>query len=142
MVPWLTFRFALRQDERRSAREQRSQLYVDVLTEVYAEQQWLQRIHLSEDERADTEDMYTDLRLKPAERARLGARVAVFATEPVPAAFGRLNVLGMRYALPWPDDPDEQTAMTLEVADAFDELQAAVRAELSPANRPWPRLRR
>jgi hypothetical protein len=143
VVPWLTFQFALQQDERRSAREQRSQLYVDLLTEAYAEQQWVEGLHLPEDDRAETEDAYPDLRLKPADRARLGARVNAFATEPVMVAFGRLNILGMRYSLPLAKDPAEQMAMTLQMGDAFNELQAAVRAELSSqTGRPWWRLSR
>jgi hypothetical protein len=41
-VPWFTFRLALRQDDRRWLREQRTELYVDLLTEAYAEEQYLQ----------------------------------------------------------------------------------------------------
>jgi hypothetical protein len=39
-VPWFTFRLALRQDQQRWLREQRSQLYVDLLTEAYAEERY------------------------------------------------------------------------------------------------------
>lgn len=41
-VPWFTFRLALRQDQQRWLREQRTELYVDVLTEAYAEEHYLQ----------------------------------------------------------------------------------------------------
>jgi len=41
-VPWMTFRLALRQDQARWLREQRAELYVDLLTEAHAETQWLE----------------------------------------------------------------------------------------------------
>jgi len=41
IVPVMTFRLALRQDQSRWIREQRADLYMDMLTEAYAEQEWL-----------------------------------------------------------------------------------------------------
>src|SRR6266571_2761071 len=37
VVPWFTFRLALRQDRDRRQHDQRAQLYMDLLTEAYAE---------------------------------------------------------------------------------------------------------
>jgi hypothetical protein len=37
-VPWVAFRLTLRQDQARWLREQRAQVYVDILVEAYAEQ--------------------------------------------------------------------------------------------------------
>ena len=42
-VPRRTFRFALRQDQNRRVFEQRAQLYVDLLTEAYAEKEYWRR---------------------------------------------------------------------------------------------------
>jgi hypothetical protein len=41
VVPWLTFRYTLRKDQRQRLREQRAQVYVDLLMEASAEQDWL-----------------------------------------------------------------------------------------------------
>jgi hypothetical protein len=45
VVPWLTFRYALRREQRQWSREQRTQVYVDLLVEASveasAEQDWL-----------------------------------------------------------------------------------------------------
>lgn len=42
VVPLVSFRLSLRQDHSRCLREQRAELYVDLLTESYAEQKWLE----------------------------------------------------------------------------------------------------
>ena len=51
-VPWVSFRLTLRVDHKRWLREQRAQFYVDLLTEAYAEQQWLEQ-DVADDETRD-----------------------------------------------------------------------------------------
>ena len=41
VVPWLTFRYALRREQRQWSREQRAQVYIDLLVEASAELDWL-----------------------------------------------------------------------------------------------------
>jgi hypothetical protein len=60
-VPWQAFRLALRQDQARWLREQRAQLYADLLTEAYAEQQYVEHAMASEDVKKRIR--FTDLRL-------------------------------------------------------------------------------
>jgi hypothetical protein len=79
-VPWVTFRLALRQDRERWIREQRSQLYVDMLTEAQAEQDWLEYAVADEETKQAARSWFTDKRLPPLERARLGARGTIFAS--------------------------------------------------------------
>jgi hypothetical protein len=74
VVPWATFRFAMRQDQVRWVREQRSELYVDILVEAYAEQEWLKLETARESLQERARKSFTDKRLPPVERARLGAR--------------------------------------------------------------------
>jgi hypothetical protein len=62
-VPWFTFRLALRQDHVRWIREQRSQLYVDMLTEAGAEQDWLEYRLADEVARERAREWYTNKRL-------------------------------------------------------------------------------
>jgi hypothetical protein len=80
-VPWMTFRLALRQDQVRWLREQRAQLYVDLLTEAYAEQQYFEYEIADDDTRERMRGHFVDLRLPPMERARLGARGTIFASQ-------------------------------------------------------------
>src|SRR5690348_11632759 len=88
-VPWMTFRYALRQDEARWLREQRAGLYVDVLAEVQAEQLWVAYVMADDTTREKMQPTFTDLRLPPVEVARLGSRAAIFASKIVNELFGR-----------------------------------------------------
>jgi len=74
VVPWFTFRLALRQDRLRRLHDQRAQLYVDLLTEAHAEQDFFE-FDIADDETRERVSAYrTDLRLPPLERSRLGSR--------------------------------------------------------------------
>jgi hypothetical protein len=64
-VPWMTFRLALRQDQVRWLREQRAQLYADLLTEAYAEQQYFDYQIADDDTREQMRKYFVDLRLPP-----------------------------------------------------------------------------
>lgn len=95
-VPVTTFRLALRQDAIRWLREQRAQLYVDLLAEAHAEQPYLEFAMADEQTREAARDLFTatDTRLSPSERARLGAGGAIFGTQTVNRLFNRLMAEG------------------------------------------------
>jgi hypothetical protein len=76
------------------------------------------------------------LRLNPVARVRLGARVAALASRTIPAAFADFLSKASRASVPLPHDQDEQMATVFMIADAFDELQAAVRVEMGADDKP------
>jgi hypothetical protein len=92
-VPVMTFHLALRQDAIRWLRERRAELYVDLLAEAHAEQQYLEFATADEETRAAAQDHFTatDTRLPPLERARLGARGTIFASQTVNRLFNRMR---------------------------------------------------
>lgn len=131
VVPLVSFRLALRQDHSRWLREQRAQVYVDLLTEAYAEQQWIERDMEDEETRKRFGSHYTDLRLPPLERARLGVRATMYGSRTVNSLFNRIPAeafwgkpLGRK-----PDDGD-RIAMRVRVGAIADELQAVIRQEM------------
>ncbi|HEV8275456.1 MAG TPA: hypothetical protein VGQ26_07140 [Streptosporangiaceae bacterium] len=129
-VPWLTFRLALRQDQARWLREQRAQLYADLLTEAYAEKEHLEYTMADDDTRERMRAYFTDVRLPPLERARLGARGTMLASRTVSRLFNRMEAEAMRAALKArPHDGDRMVAR-VQVGGIFDELEAAIRSEL------------
>jgi hypothetical protein len=130
-VPWVTFRLALRQDQIRRIHEQRSQLYVDLLTEAYAEQQYFE-FETADDETRDRMRVYFhDLRLPPMERARLGARGTGFASAEVNRLFKRLQGLALEAILTGARRNEANRLVArMKVGEALEELQQAVRREL------------
>ena len=130
VVPWMTFRFALRQDRVRRVDEQKAQLYVDLLTEAYAEQQYFEYEIVDDETRERMRSYFHDLRLTPLERARLGARANIFASRTVNGLFIELQ----RHALfatfaGQPNEADRLVAR-MRVAQAMEQLEKAVRREL------------
>src|SRR5215469_1597465 len=133
-VPWITFRLALRQDQIRWLREQRAQLYVDLLAEAHAEQKWLQYALADDGTRGAMREHFvaTDTRLPPLERARLGARGTIFGSQTVNRLFnqmtgeiGRLSLNAERL------DPDMlRMRARVVIGDIMDQLEAAIRREL------------
>jgi hypothetical protein len=129
-VPWMTFRLALRQDQARWLREQRAQLYADLLTEAYAETQYLEYEMADDETRGRMRAHFTDLRLPPLERARLGARGTIFASRTVNRLFNRLQGEALSATLkPQRHDGDQMVAR-VRVGGILDELQDAIRREL------------
>lgn len=128
-VPWLAFRFALRQEHDRWLREARAQLYVDLLTEAYAEQQWFERqiAHPAVRDRVS----FQDLRLPPMERARLGSRANIFSSREVNRAFMRMQ-REMFWYQPSADDWDEDESRRVreQMEKMMQELQSTIRREL------------
>jgi hypothetical protein len=130
VVPWLTFRLALRQDQARWLREQRAQLYADMLTEAYAEKEYLQYVTADDQARERMRAHFTDLRLGPQERARLGARGTIFGSKTVNASFNRLQAEGQAIMLSAQPTEAQQLLVRVKVGGALDQLQAAIRREL------------
>jgi hypothetical protein len=129
-VPWMTFRLALRQDQSRWLREQRAQLYADLLTEAHAEHDHV-LFAIAEDEVRERMRLYfADLRLPPLERARLGARGTIFGSKTVNRLFNRLESECMKATLGPQRDDGQQMMVRVDLGRALDELEAAVRREL------------
>jgi hypothetical protein len=132
VVPWMTFRFALRQGREQWIREQRSQLYVDMLTEAQAEQEWLQYVMADDKTQQMARDSgaYTDKRLPPLERARLGAKGTIFASQPVNRLFNQIGAEGFKVTLSGAEPDAAQMMVRVQLGRIMDELQAEVRREL------------
>lgn len=131
-VPRMTFRFALRQDQARWLREQRAALYVDMLTEANAEQQYLTWAMADDEIRDRMREHFqgTDTRLLPADRARLGARGTIFGSQAVNRLFNQLQAEGSMALLKVQPDEGDRIRMRVTVGDLFDKLQAQIRREL------------
>lgn len=137
-VPWLAFRFALRQEQVRWLQEQRAQLYTDLLTEAYAEQQWLEYEMLADEDRQRSR--FVDLRLPPMERARLGTRANIFGSRHINRLFMRIQHEAIWGT--WPRGPEgeaERIRTRVAVAGILDDLQKAVRDDLGTDTIPVAR---
>ncbi|MEU2403452.1 hypothetical protein ABZ609_03870 [Streptomyces rubiginosohelvolus] len=142
-VPWFAFRYALRQEHTRWIREQRAPLYADMLVEARAEQLWCQYVMSSESTQAISR--FEDTRLPTLERARLGARGTTIGSQQVNRAFNQVGaVIGqihMAYTLEQVNRDTAQLQLRMQAGQAFDQLEAAIRAELD-TDRPPARLGR
>jgi len=131
VVPWFTFRLALRQDRIRRLHDQRSQLYVDLLTEAHAEKEYFDYDIAGDDTRKRMQVYRVDLRLPPLERARLGSRGTIFASRAVNRLFNQLQGHALNATLTGrPKNEAERIAARMPVADAFHALEVEVRREL------------
>lgn len=129
-VPYLAFQFAMRQEKVRWLREQRAQFYVDLLAEAYAEQQYLDYELADSETRERMARYFTDLRLPPAERARLGARGNVYGSSEVNRLFNRMQAIGFNALLPEAGRPEDPLTWKVRMAGALEDLQTAIQAEL------------
>lgn len=131
LVPWFTFRLALRQDHQRWLREQRTALYVDLLAEAHAEARYIMHATAEPEVRELAAELFKaiDTRLPPADRARLGARGSIFGSRAVNRLFNELQAAGSQATLA-PGNGDGGLAVSFRVDDLFDKLQDAVRHEL------------
>jgi hypothetical protein len=130
-VPWLAFRYTLRQEQSRWLREQRAELYADLLTEGYAEQEFL--LNELQAEAGMRSSSTASLMLPPLERARLGARGTMYASQEVMRLFNKLErihpnhtILRDRNTTPVNALQSARVAMT----GAMEDLQAAIRKEM------------
>ena len=137
---WTAYQFGVRQDRQKWLREQRAELYVDLLVEGYAEKQWCigqlvhrEMIDASEpgdpygrvaEWKRDRDQLIPDVRLEPVARAKLGARMAAYSTPEVARLF---NAIGQGVLHPLPSG---WFATTYTVETAFDQLEARIREEL------------
>jgi hypothetical protein len=132
-VPWATFRFAMRQDQVRWVREQRSELYVDMLAEAYAEQEWLKLETAPAEIQERARKSFTDMRLAPVERARLGARGAILGSRPVNRLFNQVSGEAFRLLMSSRIENNRdaiQMLVDLRLGGLIDELREAIRREL------------
>jgi hypothetical protein len=128
-VPALAFRFTIRQEQARWLREQRAQLYVDLLTEAYAEQQWLEQELLAEEDRERFNEHFADLRLSQLERARLGARANIIGSRDVNRRFMELERIGFWSGLAHHSEA-ERLSTRARAEEAVENLQKAIREDL------------
>jgi hypothetical protein len=143
VVPWATFRFAMRQDQVRWVREQRAELYVDMLAEAYAEQEWLKLETARPEIQERARKSFTDKRLAPVERARLGARGSIIGSRPVNQLFNQVTGDGLRLLISSriENDPDAiQMLVDLRLGGLIDELREAIRRELGADHVPLDAL--
>jgi hypothetical protein len=133
-VPFMAFRLALRQDSARWLREQRAQLYVDLLAEAHAEQEYLKWAMADDQTRESARSPFqaTDTRLAPAERARLGARGTIFGSNTANGLFNQMMAEMGRATLGIDRLHPDASRMhaRVRVGGLLDELEAAVRREL------------
>jgi hypothetical protein len=129
-VPRLTFRLAMRQDHDRWLRDQKSALYVDLLTEANAEARYIRHAAARPEVRERAAEFFAaaDVRLPPLERARLGARGSIFGSPAVNELFNKLLSVGSEATLGQHDD--DGTAANMRVGELMDKLEAMVRHEL------------
>lgn len=140
VVPWLTFRYALRKEQRQWSREQRAQVYVDLLVEASAELDWLKSKIADADIGEEDRFPMPDHRMNDLERRRLGARVLAYGSSEVVRRHNALSGEGL-WALLRIRDEAERNAARIHNELAFDALQAQIRLELeSEQGAPrWPR---
>jgi hypothetical protein len=136
----MAYRLILRRDAIRWLREHRAQLYVEMLTQAYAERYYVTFATSSDSAREVMRESFaaTDTRLSPVERARLGASGSVFAS---PKVNGLYDLL---IAEAWPVEvnpgrfrSDEARIKVLaRTAGILGDLEAAVRRELGAGQIP------
>jgi hypothetical protein len=140
VVPWLAFRYALLREQRQWSREQRAQIYVDLLVEASAEQDWLRHTLAFADTPAHDVPAFQDHRMRDEERRRLGARVQAYGSREVVRRHNALSGEGF-WALMRIRDEAERHAARVNSDLAFDALQAQIRLELE-SEQGLPRWRR
>lgn len=133
LVAWIGFRFVIRQDERRWSREQRSQLYIDLLAEASAVLDDL-TYRLTEFELGEPiPNPHTADLMDSKARRNLGGRMAAYASREVLRRWRQFEGLGSQSLL----HHRNAAAYKPAVGMAFDELAAQVRHELETERLPW-----
>lgn len=144
-VSWLAFRFALRQEQVRWLREQRTQLYVELLAEANSQVSWASHTRLErsqaqygvrmepgemdelDGEEDEPDPCADDPRLTPQEKRLLWARANVFASDAVVELWGKTRFDE------WADLLEGGTRVGRNEAElhlAYLELITTIRAEL------------
>ena len=152
-VPVWTFKRTLELESIKWVRDQRAQLYIDMLAEAYAEKQWfldlMTRREIALIEARDGEEHRgpsradfppgPDLRLGPVERAKLGARGEVFASDEVSTAFNAFNAALSQCSLFPPKSEGDAHMAKIQAEKLFDALSTEVRNELGAGNLNLPK---
>ncbi len=133
VVAWLGFRYSIRQDERRWTRERRAELYIDLLVAESAEHDWVLHRATEQEAGVQLDRAGTDDRMSSAERRRLGARAAAFASAEVLRRWNALQHEGGQVFVPW----SAPTLVRVHVSAGLDSLTAQVRHELAVERLPW-----
>lgn len=136
VTTWQAYRFSLRQDDRRWARTQRAELYIDLLVEARAEADWalsqwtgLEIAEIGGPTAADhLESLYLlpDDRMPSRERKALGARMLAYASPEVSTLFREIG----RHAPLLPMTRKTPAVEKPRIEEAFSNLEARVREEL------------
>jgi hypothetical protein len=142
LVTWMTFQYALLREQRQWSREQRAQVYVDLLVEASAEQTWLEDVLSQADMRPEDRTPFPDHRMDGRERRRLGARVNAYGSQEVLKRHKRLRT-EITWAIPPYGGRDEaqRASGMVRTKLAFDALEAQIRLELE-GEQGAPRWRR
>lgn len=141
VVPWLAFRFAMQQDQRRWAREERARVYIDLLVEASAEKDWLE-YQLAYAEHPEDMPRFEDHRMSDLDRRRLGARVLAYGSREVVRRHNIVSREGLWATLS--RDDAQRHGARLRRATAFDDLQQQIRRELEAEHGrlSWSRRRK
>ena len=141
IVPVLAYQFALRQENRRWLREQRAALYLDLLVEIDAEQDWATFHNRSEQDQQEAR--YQDHRMSPKDRKHLDARVVAYASPQVLALYTRFTAEWLSIVVsPALEGHHRQYAAEVSTREGLARIRERVRFELLRSERPWWRPRR
>jgi hypothetical protein len=123
LVPYVTFRHTRQLDRERRLGTQRDEFYIDLLVEAHAERVWAEQLVLSQRKDAVVGPQ-TDIRLPAADRARLAARVNVFAEPDVLTAWDDFETRTSRFVRPAYDGTLMEMRDSLD--DAVNQLGQAI----------------
>jgi len=123
-VAHLTFRHARQLDKERRLATQRDEFYIDLLIEANAERVWAEQLVLSRRQGVAAESP-PDTRLPAADRARLAARVNVFAEPDVVSAWVDFDNLTSGF-VHRPADDGTLIEMQASLDDAVSQLGQAI----------------
>jgi hypothetical protein len=126
VVPYLAYQLAMRQDQRKWARDKRAELYVDIFTRQAVDRHLLApEAEVAEGNRSDFLD----------ENRLLLARIQAFASRRVREQY----VFYVNVIADFQDNPDDERKMVSAVR-TFNELSGLMRRELTSDRRILPRL--
>ena len=129
-VPLVTFRMTLRLEKLKWLRDQRAKLYAELIANAIAECEPYRKADAAP-------ERIQQLSLPPRERAELGARAMMFASDRVRRAWMRIAAYAEAHPPPKTFTDEEQHHAQQLLHDHFTALLDAVRDEMSA---PDPRL--
>ena len=126
-VPLVTFRMSLRLDQLRWLRDERAKLYSDLIVEAVAEYESIRVVK-------PDPNRLKELSSPPRERAQLGARVVIFASGPVRAAWTKYDEAILAYPDPEKLNDEERAEAQHAIYEHFEALEVVVRQELGTSD--------